>query len=125
MLEPEYTARPDFKVLNVGCGKGDFLRAMDFLPAQQKFALDLNESAIRDCRAQGFNAFCGTVEEALAARFFKAGDFSVVTAFHCLEHVGQPVEFVRGLLRAVAPGGRLFLTRRIRPCRSSAICSTC
>ena len=106
---------PGFKVLDVGCGKGDFLRALDFLPAQKKFALDLNEPAIRSCREQGFNAFCGTVETALDAGFLKPAEFSVVTSFHCLEHVAQPVEFVRELLRVTAPGGKLFLSTPYSP----------
>jgi SAM-dependent methyltransferase len=115
ILKSENIATPDLKVLDAGCGKGDFLRALDFLPAQKKFALDLNEPAIRACRAQGFNALCGTVEPAIAAGFLKPGDFPVVTSFHCLEHVSQPVEFVRELLRATAPGGKLFLSTPYSP----------
>ena len=115
----------DFKVLDAGCGKGDFLRALDFLPAQKKFALDLNEPAIRACREQGFPSFCGTVETAIAAGFLKPGEFPVVTSFHCLEHVSRPVEFARELLRATAPGGSLFSARRIRPCRLNPAGSTC
>jgi len=115
LLRGEPCSAPGFKVLDVGCGKGDFLRALDFLPAQRKYALDLNEPAIRACRAQGFNAFCGTVETAIAAGFLQPGEFPVVTSFHCLEHVPQPVEFVRELLRATAPGGRLFLSTPYSP----------
>lgn len=115
LLRGENQSAPGFKVLDVGCGKGDFLRALDFLPAQNKFALDLNEPAIRACREQGFNAFCGTVETAITAGFLKPGEFPVVTSFHCLEHVPQPVEFVRELLRATAPGGRLFLSTPYSP----------
>lgn len=115
ILKSGSPAAPDFKVLDVGCGRGDFLRALDFLPAQNKFALDLNEPAIRVCREQGFNAFCGTVESALAAGFLKPGGFPVVTSFHCLEHVSQPVEFVRGLLHVTAPGGKLFLSTPYSP----------
>lgn len=104
-----------FKVLDVGCGRGDFLRSLDFLPAQKKFALDLNEPAICACREQGFPAFCGTVETAIASGFLKPGEFPVVTSFHCLEHVGDPVGFVRELLRATARGGRLFLSTPYSP----------
>lgn len=115
ILKSENISAPDLKVLDVGCGKGDFLRALDFLPAQKKSALDLNEPAIRVCREQGFNAFCGTVKTAIAAGFLRPGDFPVVTSFHCLEHVSQPVEFVRELLRAIAPGGKLFLSTPYSP----------
>ena len=115
IMKAENMVTPDVKVLDVGCGKGDFLHALDCLPPQNKFALDLNEPAIRACCGQGFNAFCGTVESAIAAGFIKPGGFPVVTSFHCLEHVSQPVEFVRELLRATTPGGRLFLSTPYSP----------
>ena len=106
---------PGFKVLDVGSGKGDFLKGLDFLPAPNRFALDLNQPAITACQAQGFSAFCGTIESALTAGFFRANEFAVVTSFHCLEHVDQPVEFVHGLLRATAAGGRVFLSTPYSP----------
>jgi 2-polyprenyl-3-methyl-5-hydroxy-6-metoxy-1,4-benzoquinol methylase len=115
LLRAQNFSDPDFKVLDVGCGKGDFLRALDFLPAQKKFALDLNEPAIRACRELGFHACCGTVETAITSGFLKPGEFPVVTSFHCLEHVSAPVEFVRELLRATAPGGKLFLSTPYSP----------
>jgi SAM-dependent methyltransferase len=105
----------DLKILDVGCGKGDFLLELDFLPAADKYALDMNESAIRACREHGFHAYCGTVENAIGSGFLKPGEFPVVTSFHCLEHVPQPVEFVRELLRATAPGGSLFLSTPYSP----------
>jgi SAM-dependent methyltransferase len=115
ILQTEKFSAPDFKVLDVGCGRGDFLRALDFLPAKKKSALDLNKPAIRACSGQGFNAFCGTVETAIAAGFVTPGEFPIVTSFHCLEHVNRPVEFVRELLRATAPGGKLFLSTPYSP----------
>lgn len=107
--------REDFKLLDAGCGKGDFLRGLDFLPREKKFALDLNEPAIQECRQLGFQAFCGTMETALTAGFIRRSEFPVVTSFHCLEHVDQPVEFVRSLMAAVAPGGRLFISTPYSP----------
>jgi 2-polyprenyl-3-methyl-5-hydroxy-6-metoxy-1,4-benzoquinol methylase len=105
----------NFKLLDVGCGKGDFLRGLDFIPDKNKFALDLNEPAVAECRREGFQAFCGTMDTALAAGFLHAGEFPIVTSFHCLEHVDQPVEFVRSLMAAVAPGGRLFISTPYSP----------
>ena len=115
MLKSGNFSTPDFKVLDVGCGKGDFLRALDFLPPQKKSALDVNKPAVRVCREQGFNAFCGTVETAIASGFLKPAEFPVVTSFHCLEHVSHPVEFVRELLRATASGGKLYLSTPYSP----------
>ena len=115
LLESGKALGKQFKLLDVGCGKGDFLQGVDFLPNGNKFALDLNESAITECRRQGFHAFCGTMETALAAGFLHSGEFPVVTSFHCLEHVDRPVEFVRSLMAAVAPGGRLFISTPYSP----------
>jgi 2-polyprenyl-3-methyl-5-hydroxy-6-metoxy-1,4-benzoquinol methylase len=105
----------NFKLLDVGCGKGDFLRKLDFIPDENKFALDLNEPAVVECRRQGFQAFCGTMDTALTAGFLRPTEFPVVTSFHCLEHVEQPVEFVRSLMAVVAPGGRLFISTPYSP----------
>jgi SAM-dependent methyltransferase len=113
-------AEENFKLLDVGCGKGDFLRGLDFIPNENKFALDLNEPAVADCRRQGFQAFCGTMDKALVAGFLKVGEFPVVTSFHCLEHVDQPVEFVRSLIGAVAPGGRVFVSTPYSPMSTEA-----
>jgi SAM-dependent methyltransferase len=106
---------PSRKALDVGSGKGDFLRTLDCVPSAGRFALDFNESAIQACRQQGFQAFCGTIEAALAGGFFKAGDFATVTAFHCLEHVSQPVEFIRALLKTAGSGGRVFASTPYSP----------
>ncbi len=108
-------SKQNFTVLDVGCGRGDFLQGLDFVPAGKKFALDLNEPAVQECRRRGFQSFCGTMETAAAAGFFPAGGFSAVTAFHCLEHVAEPVAFVRSLIRAAAPGGRVFVSTPLSP----------
>lgn len=116
LLETEkISAGKNFKLLDVGCGKGDFLQSLNSISSENKFALDLNEPAIEECRRQGFQAFCGTVDSALARGFLKAGEFSVVTAFHCLEHVDDPVAFVRSLVKIAAPGGRVFISTPYSP----------
>jgi SAM-dependent methyltransferase len=103
------------KVLDVGCGKGNFLRGLDFIPANHKFGLDLNEVSVEACRRQGFPAFCGTMKTALEANFLRTSAFSVVTSFHCLEHVDRPVEFVRSMATVTSPGGRIFLSTPYSP----------
>jgi SAM-dependent methyltransferase len=106
---------PDFKILDVGSGKGDFLRSLDFLAPPQKAALDMNEPAIQACREQGVRAFCGTVETAIAGGFLQPGEYPVVTSFHCLEHVSDPVAFLRELLRAATPGGKVYVSTPYSP----------
>src|SRR6185369_790269 len=49
LIEGSSTAR----VLDVGCGRGDFLRSLNGVSTEKKFALDMNEPAIADCRRHG------------------------------------------------------------------------
>ena len=114
LLKEERRENP-LNVLDVGCGKGDFLHALEEIPAGQKFALDFNEPAIEACRQSGFRAFCGTIDAAAQAGFLPKEGFPVVTAFHCLEHVDDPVGFVRSLLKVTAPGGRIYLSTPCSP----------
>ena len=109
------TREQELKILDVGCGKGDFLRGVDFIPNDKKFALDLNAPAIEECRLLGFQALCGTMETALAAEFLKPEEFPVVTSFHCLEHVEDPVEFIRSLIKVTRPGGRVLVSTPYSP----------
>jgi SAM-dependent methyltransferase len=116
LIQPERSAGGgSLKVLDVGCGQGDFLQSLDFVPRENKFALDLNEPAVRECRRRGFQSFCGTVETAAAAGFLQPAGFSTVTSFHCLEHVAEPLSFVRSLVSATAPGGRVFISTPYSP----------
>jgi 2-polyprenyl-3-methyl-5-hydroxy-6-metoxy-1,4-benzoquinol methylase len=115
ILKAEKLLNGKSKVLDAGCGKGDFLQKLDFVQNECKFALDFNESAVQACRQQGFQAFCGEIETALVAGFLHAAELSVVTSFHCLEHVNKPVEFVQALLKVTAPGGRVFVSTPYSP----------
>ena len=114
LLEGDSVMGKEAAVLDVGCGKGDFLRGLNSVSIQ-KYGLDFNEPAIEACRQNGFRAFCGTVESALQADFFKPSMFSAVTSFHCLEHVDNPIQFVRSLLKVTASGGRVFISTPYSP----------
>jgi 2-polyprenyl-3-methyl-5-hydroxy-6-metoxy-1,4-benzoquinol methylase len=97
-------------LLDAGAGKGDFLKSFDLLPTSRKLGLDLNEPAVAACAAEGFPSFCGTVDEAVAQGFVRPGQCAVVTSFHCLEHVEDPMGFTASLLSLAAPEGMVFLS---------------
>lgn len=115
MREQHQTASSNLRVLDVGCGTGDFLRGLDLLPNVERFGIDLNRPAIETCRKHGLRAFCGTVAEAQRAGFARPGQFDYVTAFHCLEHVPDPVGFVRELAQLLAVGGHLLISTPYSP----------
>lgn len=89
-------------VLDVGCGDGSFLGA---LGERNAMGLDLSVPALRAVKARGFRAVRGTLGECP----LRPGSFSLVTAFHFLEHV-HPVAPVLEAMRALLqPGGEIVV----------------
>lgn len=113
--EPGLRRSTSLNVFDAGCGTGEFLRQLHFVPAHQRFGLDLNEVSIEVCRQRGFQAYCGTIESALKAGFLRISKFQLITSFHCLEHVDRPIDYVRSLVELTAPGGRIFLSTPLSP----------
>jgi SAM-dependent methyltransferase len=105
-------------VLDVGCGKGDFLRTLDNVPAENRCGIDFNELPLRSCRQRGFTVFKGSLEDALAENTFQGRNFQVVTSFHCLEHVEDPLLFVKQLSEACHEGGSIFVSTPASPISS-------
>ncbi len=95
---------PPGKLLDVGCGTGDFLD----LARQQGWEVtgtEYSEYAAARGQARGLRIAQGEVWE---ARF--GGDtFDLVTCWHVIEHVTDPRQVVREMYRVLRPGGWLFL----------------
>jgi SAM-dependent methyltransferase len=94
----------DGRYLDVGCGSGAWLglaRALGWRVA----GIEANEAAARKARRFTDELHVGDV---LGAPFATAS-FDVVTAFHVLEHVVDPVAVVRRMLEWLAPGGLLIV----------------
>src|SRR5581483_8501527 len=115
MVDQLLNDNPNPRILDVGCGKGDFLRNLGNVSSDNKAGLGLNAPAIEACRRAGLRTFCGTIETAMSGGFLKPREFSHVTSFHCLEHVVDPVGFMRSLLAATAPGGSVFVSTPYSP----------
>ena len=102
VLEGQRARDQRVQVLDVGCGDGSFLEA---LGEPDCIGLDLSLPALRAVRARGIRAVRGMP----SASPLRPGTFSLVTAFHFLEHV-YPIEPVVAALRALlAPGGELVV----------------
>lgn len=101
-------------LLDVGCGTGVFLDFMRSKSATTKtVGLDILAESVEACRAKGHEAVCSTLEA-----FVEAGDapgFDMVTAFHCLEHVTDPVGLIRSMSSAARPGGRVVVSVPLSP----------
>jgi SAM-dependent methyltransferase len=93
-------------LLEVGCGSGMYLDLMRALGWSRVVGVDINARAIQQARDDlGIEAYCGNLEDA----HFVASTFDAVSLSHTLEHVPEPVEFLREVSRLMKPGGRLAI----------------
>jgi 2-polyprenyl-3-methyl-5-hydroxy-6-metoxy-1,4-benzoquinol methylase len=94
------------QVMDIGCGAGFFLdQARD--AGLKTAGLDLNASAVSDCRARGHDVRLSTMEDFAASN--PSERFEFVTSFEVVEHVADPVGFVRSAAALLRPGGWLGL----------------
>jgi SAM-dependent methyltransferase len=99
--------QPSGRILDVGCGKGSFLRAFAAVRPGWRYAgvepsRDEAELARRDGRLEVFEGMFGSVPLASAS-------FDLISIMHVLEHVSQPAGVLRELHRLLRPGGQLFI----------------
>jgi SAM-dependent methyltransferase len=102
VLDGQRARGQQIQVLDVGCGDGSFLEALGETDCT---GMDLSVSALRSVRARGIRAVRGMLTDCPLA----PGQFSLVTAYHFLEHV-HPIEPVLAGMRALlAPGGEIVV----------------
>lgn len=98
------TYHPSGRVLDVGCGAGDFL---SYLPEDyQRFGIEPGEHAARVAHSRHITILGPDVE---ALQEGPGEQFEVVVAFDVLEHVPEPIPFLTSLRRALVPGGVVCL----------------
>jgi 2-polyprenyl-3-methyl-5-hydroxy-6-metoxy-1,4-benzoquinol methylase len=94
------------RILDVGCGAGFFLRALD-QTMWDRFGVETGEVAAREAsRAIGSRrVFPGTLIESAC----EDGAFDVVTLWSALEHMNEPRENLIEARRILKPGGTLIV----------------
>lgn len=101
-------AKATSEILDVGCGRGEWLellKAEDY----QAYGIDVNRISINQCRELGLDV---KETDALTHMRGLAGDsLNCITAFHFVEHIPLEdlVAFVDHALRILRPGGILIL----------------
>ncbi len=94
------------KILDVGCGWGNFLRVLN----KQKIpylGIDINSEAIKICKTKGFNCSKATIEE-LANR--NRLSFSAITMFQVIEHLKNPVPILLSAKKLLKKNGVILIT---------------
>jgi 2-polyprenyl-3-methyl-5-hydroxy-6-metoxy-1,4-benzoquinol methylase len=91
------------KVLDVGCGEGNFLAKVQGKGAIAS-GIELNRKAAKIAKDKGIH-----VHEELLQSHQLIDFYDVVTSFQVLEHVADPLAFVQGCIKVLRPGGTLVI----------------
>jgi 2-polyprenyl-3-methyl-5-hydroxy-6-metoxy-1,4-benzoquinol methylase len=94
--------------LDVGCGDGRYLRqfAKQGMPKERIYGMDLPSPALPKLRADGFRIWEGRVEDCTE---IAPGTIDLITMFHVIEHVENPIAVMKKLTSWLSPGGVLAL----------------
>jgi SAM-dependent methyltransferase len=93
------------RLLDFGCGGGSYLQRLH-AQGWQVTGVDVCLSAVQSiCSSLGLRAVHGT----LPHPEFGPASFDVITMWHSLEHVHDPLTVLRESHRVLAPGGRLLV----------------
>jgi SAM-dependent methyltransferase len=95
---------PNGKALDIGCGNGKFIQAMNSLGWQFE-GVEFNPVAVDACREAGLKVFNGDLQ----AAGYRGNSFDLITARHVIEHVPDPNNFMREITRILKKGGRLVI----------------
>lgn len=93
------------KILDVGCGKGYFVKACVDQGINAE-GIDLSDTAINYAKnILGVNARCGRIEDTEN----QIGAYDGITFWATIEHLPDPLKTLRAINTALKPGGLLFL----------------
>ncbi|HEY8158402.1 MAG TPA: class I SAM-dependent methyltransferase [Methylobacter sp.] len=97
-------ALPGGRLLDVGCGTGEWLLSMRQRGWQVE-GIDFDENAVKVAVQQGLLVHCNSLEQ----HGFPDDYFDAVTFNHLIEHVPDPVQTLAECTRILKPGGKLVI----------------
>jgi O-antigen chain-terminating methyltransferase len=102
-------ADKDGPVLDLGCGRGEWLLWLRSLGFTDLTGVDLSEVDLQAASANGLAVILSDVTRALETY---EGRFSLIHAKDLIEHLdkNEAVEFAKAAYRALRPGGRLVVS---------------
>jgi len=96
------------RLIDVGAGYGIFLDEWrKRLPGTHLVAIEPSATLAEECRAKGFDVVENIVERGGEGY---EGFADLVVCFEVLEHVYEPLAFVKSLMRLSRPGGIVFVS---------------
>jgi len=94
------------KVLEVGCGRGSFLRQLGE-KGIDAVGLELNEEAVKHCLKNMLNVYRQDLADHAREN---RNRYEAVCVFQVLEHIAKPTEFLLSALAVLQTGGKLIVS---------------
>jgi len=95
---------PGGRLLDVGCGNGDSLVQMSAFGWNVE-GIDTNPAMVQVCKERELKVIQGTLED----QNFPSDTFDAITVKHVIEHVYDPLGFLKECHRILKPKGQLMI----------------
>jgi len=92
------------KLLEIGCGSGEMLRRFSDWGWETE-GIDFDENAVKNSRSKNLKVSQGD----LTSQNYDIDSFDAIYCSHVLEHVPDPMGFLKECFRVLKPGGRLVI----------------
>lgn len=94
------------KILDIGCGWGDFLTVLKKKEIPY-LGIDTSAASIEICRKQNLNCQLTDIDKLLK---YNKEKFSAVTCFQVIEHLKNPIPFLTAVKKLLKKNGVILLT---------------
>lgn len=95
---------PASKVLDVGCGQGDFLRSLKAMGVSRLEGIDFSQAMIDTLTREDISGFCGTFSDFQGVD----GSYDLISMNNYLEHTLDPAAELKKARELLAPEGLLI-----------------
>ncbi len=105
---PFYPPEKETKVLDIGCGMGFLLLALQNLGYNSVSGIDIDEGQVKSCQKKGLNVV--QVDDSIAYLNENAEKFDFISAFDVLEHIPPDVQikFLKAIKNALRQNGQFI-----------------